>query len=532
MNLGTKIACTLGCLILLFSCAEERNSQINGEEDAVISPLYLQTLSLLKTSEDISIHPSLDVIYQNDELFWIDEQMGITDDGKAALDLLKNAMGYGLNPDSYQTQDLLSASEASLTPETALELEIDLSLAMIDFSNHLSHGIVPNEFKPKITELSLHQDSIHLTSVFVKGEVVARILDLQPDHHQYILLQKALAEFVANNELSNEAVYIPNFKKDSVGAYEKAREVLIKLNYLNPSDSGQKVVDAVKSFQQNNGLTPDGLIGKYTAQILEFTTEKMYYQAAANLEKWRWLEAWGDHYFFANIPEYLIRIYAHDSLVIQNRTVVGTFTNQTPELESQLDYFIVNPEWYVPFSITSKELIPKVQKDPEYLEKNGYMISGGDKSLSDIDWNSVNPNSFKYSIKQKSGGSNALGKVKFIFSNKHSVYFHDTPSKSFFNKDIRSYSHGCVRVQNPFDIAYFVMQSEENPEWPTTLDSLLKYKKTKTFTPQKDYPIHIGYFTSATDSSGQLRTLIDVYQKDTLLSKVFAKYYAGGNDLP
>ena len=118
-----------------------------------------------------------------------------------------------------------------------------------------------------------------------------------------------------------------------------------------------------------------------------------------------------------------------------------------------------------------------------------------------------------------------MGKVKFIFDNKHSVYFHDTPSKSFFNKEIRSYSHGCVRLQDPFDVANYIVNLEQNEEWTNLIDTVLTKKITKTFTPKKDYPIYIGYFPSVSDSSGSIRTLIDIYQKNDTLIDLFKIAY-------
>lgn len=486
---------------------------------------FQEQLDLYLSAQNDSI---LSQIYNDGNAHWIGEELIFNKQGELAIQNLVNAQYFGLNPNHYQASLFDSLQQIPLTPEMAVSVETELSLSFLKFVTHLRHGLIPSEYYKKITDLKLKKDSIELLSIFEEDDIVLAGLNMQPQHHYYQQLQQAVAKFYTENKLTEEIVYIPNFKKDSVEAYTKAKEVLVKLNYLLPEDEGETIIDAVKEFQKSNGLTPDGLIGKYTVQMLELSTRKMYFQAAANLEKWRWLEAWGDDYFFANIPEYMINLYYSDSLQIKNRTVVGTVVNKTPEVESQLDYFIVNPEWYVPYSITSKELIPKQQKDSTYLQRNGYALTSGG-SLDNVDWGSASAGSIK--IKQTSGSYNALGKVKFIFSNKHSVYFHDTPSKSFFNKDIRSYSHGCVRVQDPFDFADFLLENEGNPDWPTSLDSLLKIKKTKTFTPQKEYPVHIGYFTSATDSSGRLRTLIDVYQKDTLLIKLFEEYYFEENKL-
>lgn len=507
--------------MLVVSCAENysgEGSQTEASFDNEEFKLFKEQLAQYVQTKNDSI---LSSIYSSNQSYWFADDLSLNDQGEEAIFNLIHANYFGLNPEQYNAT-FFDSLPTPLTPEMAANIEAELSLSFYSFVKHLRYGMIPSNYYKKITDLKTKKDSTDLLSIFNAGNVVEAGLNMQPQHYYYKQLQAAVAKFYAENELTEDVIYIPNFKKDSVEAYTKAKEVLVKLKYLNEEDEGEKVIEAVKEFQKSNGLTPDGLIGKYTVQMLELSTRKMYFQAAANLEKWRWVEDWGNTYFFANIPEFVINLVYEDSLLIKNRTVVGTFTNQTPEVESKLDYFIVNPEWYVPYSITMKELIPKQKKDSTYLQRNGYALTTGG-SLDNVDWSTASASSVK--IKQKSGGYNALGKVKFIFNNSHSVYFHDTPSKSFFKKDIRSYSHGCVRVQDPFEIANFLLENEENPDWPTTLDSLLKYKTTKTFTTQKNYPVHLAYFTSATDSSGRLRTLIDIYKKDTLLNKLFEQHY-------
>lgn len=516
------ILLTLSCFASFVGCAEN----ISGEESETSTAsfeneefkYFKEELNLYVQEQNDSI---VSTIYEQNNSFWIDEDLTLNEQGLEAIQNISHAQYFGLNPAHYNAV-FFDSLPSSLSPQMAASIEVELSKSFLKFVKHLRYGIIPSEYYKKITALKIKDNSVDLISIFNESDVVTAGLNMQPQHHYYKDLQLAIADFYANHELTEETIYIPNFKKDSVKAYEKAKEVLVKLKYLDLEDEGEKIVEAVKEFQKSNGLTPDGLIGKYTVQMLELSTRKIYFQAAANLEKWRWIANWGDTYFFANIPEFVINVYYQDSLYIKNKTVVGTVANRTPEVESILNYFIVNPEWHVPYSITANELIPKQKKDSTYLQRNGYVVTKGG-SADAIDWSSVSAGSIK--IKQKSGGYNALGKVKFIFDNPHSVYFHDTPSKSFFNKDIRTYSHGCVRVQDPFEIAEFLLMNEENPEWPSTLDTLLKYKTTKTFTPQKEYPVHFGYFTSATDSSGRLRTLIDVYQKDTLLLKLFEEFY-------
>ncbi len=515
-------------LSVLIRCNNTDNTS-KSEEELIVENNEKEIEQLNSDLKKYSFEPQdsiLKSVYDTNDFknLWFNENFILSEEAIQLIDLLQKANGFGLNPVHYHLDSLEVYKTAFETNfQNALELEITLSKSYVKFGTHLHRGLIDT---PKVyTDLKLKDSLISFSKVMKKGELIKQLLLLQPQHIEYQKLQKALAKYVSENEISDDFIAIPNFKKDSVKSYEAAKLALIKLDYLSSSDTGIQIVEGVKLFQEDNGLTPDGLIGKHTAEMLEYSGSKIYFQAAINLEKWRWIEDWGKDYFFANIPEFLFKVYENNELVINNRTVVGTSYTPTPEIQSQLKYFIVNPEWHVPYSITSGELIPKMKKDPTYLERNGYAISTKGVAINDIDWENANASSFKYTIKQKSGSSNALGKVKFIFDNKHSVYFHDTPSKSFFKKDIRTYSHGCVRLENPFDVANYIVNKEENPKWENLIDTLLVKKTTKTMTPSGIYPIHIAYFSSTGTNNGHLKTMLDVYKKDEALIEAFKNKY-------
>lgn len=523
--------------LVLQSCnANESNADSDSNKSETVD--YTEKLSSIsKSINSITVDLSDSIViraYAKYEFnnFWLNDEAQLSKEGYSFIELLHDANSFGLNTGHYSLKhidSLIGNSENNSDNIAHLAfLDFTLTKNYIKFANHLHNGYIKEN--SYFTELKTNFDTIDFNKIMVKGELVENLLEVQPKHKEYVRLQNALTIFLKNNVISDTIISIPNFRKDSIKAYEITKSILIKKQYIDSSASGSDLIAAVKLFQTDNGLTPDGLIGKYTSQMLEYSSSSIYFQAAITLEKWRWIEDWGQNYFFANIPEFTFKVYEHDSILINNRTVVGTFHTQTPEIDSKLNYFIVNPEWYVPYSITTGELIPKMKKDPTYLTRNNYAISSSGVTITDIDWENANPATFKYKIKQKSGGSNALGRVKFIFDNKHSVYFHDTPSKSFFNKEIRSYSHGCVRLQDPFDVAEYVVSREQKDGWADLLDTVRVKKITKTFTPAMEYPIHIGYFTSSGDENQKLKTLIDIYQKnDTLLSRFKEFYFESAN---
>jgi len=187
-----------------------------------------------------------------------------------------------------------------------------------------------------------------------------------------------------------------------------------------------------------------------------------------------------------------------------------------------MTYLIVNPFWHIPNSISSKEILPKLRNDSTHASKKGYRILDKNRKVVDpktINWNNVTQSSFNYRISQVRSGGTALGKVKFIFQNKHSIYFHDTPSKRLFKNDIRAYSHGCVRVQDPLDLAAYILHKQDSL---MTLDSVLNLAKTgaqKRFDIDAEIKVNIAYHSAEGTPEGRIRLYRDIYRKESDLKK-------------
>ncbi|MHA1189283.1 MAG: L,D-transpeptidase family protein, partial [Alphaproteobacteria bacterium] len=223
-----------------------------------------------------------------------------------------------------------------------------------------------------------------------------------------------------------------------------------------------------------------------------------------------------------NIPEFHLRVVHNGQPIHDTRVVVGKTTNKTPVFSDEMEHMIVNPYWNVPVSILRNEMLPGLRRNPRgYVAKRGYevlAISGGRARKVDpgsVNWSAAAPG--KYRIRQRPGVRNALGRIKFIFPNKHSVYLHDTPSKSLFSKDRRAFSHGCVRVQNPFDFAEALLVSE--PKWSGAQLRKMSSGKQRRIKLDKKIPVHLSYFTLTADASGGLSTFPDIYGYDGRMRK-------------
>lgn len=214
---------------------------------------------------------------------------------------------------------------------------------------------------------------------------------------------------------------------------------------------------------------------------------------AANMERWRWLPAEvASRYIFVNVPEFRLRLIEEGRVVHETRVITGKPETPTPIFSGSMDYAIVNPSWYIPPSILKKEILPGLAADPSYAARRGYEVvrHGG-----------------QISVRQPPGERNALGFIKFMFPNQHAVYLHDTPNRSLFGSSRRAFSHGCVRVENPFELADFVL----GRDWPEARLKKLIGRGERTIRTPQPLPVHLAYFTLSVDEFGEVQSFEDVY---------------------
>jgi murein L,D-transpeptidase YcbB/YkuD len=231
-----------------------------------------------------------------------------------------------------------------------------------------------------------------------------------------------------------------------------------------------------------------------------------------NLDRWRWLPRdLGQTYVMVNVPEFMVRIVRDGQVVHEAKIVDGRPTHQTPIFSNAIQYIVVNPYWHVPKSIAAKEVIPHLMRDPSYLARQDMEVlyHGRPVDPASVPWGSVNPAAFQF--RQNPGAENALGRIKFLFPNRFSVYLHDTPEKRLFQKTVRDYSHGCMRVQDPFAFAAALLQGTSISV--ERVRSLVGGSEKWLKMPVK-IPIHIVYFTASVAPDGALVTRPDIYGYD------------------
>jgi murein L,D-transpeptidase YcbB/YkuD len=265
---------------------------------------------------------------------------------------------------------------------------------------------------------------------------------------------------------------------------------------------------AVRNFQERHGYKPDGVIGAAVIKEMNVPVEKRLQQILMNMNRMRWMPSeMSGNLIMVNIPEFMLHVYENNRRAFDMVVVVGKEGHNTMMFNGDLNQIVFSPYWNVPPSIVKNEIMPAMNRNPSYLSGQNMEVVSNSGGLP--------------SIRQKPGPGNALGKVKFLFPNSFNIYFHDTPSKSLFERDMRAFSHGCIRLSDPYKMAEYLLRNE--PEWtPERIRAAMDAGEEKTVRLKKAVPVVITYYTAWVDERGRLNFRDDIYQHDArLATKMF-----------
>ncbi len=409
--------------------------------------------------------------------------------------------------------------------EQAARAEVMLSLALVTYAREANNGrLDPNDISANFDYKAHLPDPVEvLTNLSTAADPAAALDSYNPKRPEFQALRAKLAEIRAA-ETARPPV-VPAGKSLKLGVTD-ARVAILRerLKVTDPTsdpNAFDETVDvAVKAFQEQAGLKPDGIVGPGTLGVLNAAADDHVATIIANMERWRWMpEELGSFYVRVNVPNFNLDIYRNDKVVYTTRIVVGQVDKQTPIFSHEIEHVIVNPTWNVPSSIAVKEMLPKIRSNPGAL--GGYQVfanfDGRFRAVdpAQVDWNTVDMR--RIQIKQPPGERNALGSIKFMFPNPYAVYLHDTPSKSFFERDYRALSHGCMRVMNPWDFADALLKQDPKVS-AAALKKLVGGRETRVNL-TKTIPVHITYFTAWVDENGKLVVRPDVYGHDARVEK-------------
>ncbi len=533
--------CLFFLWLMLSSCSldKEKKEEVFSKPIVIVNvdSLFQNNFSTIAKRNELTHKDWVEKVYANTNYtpIWIDNELEVNSLGDSILNVLQHANYYGLESKDYDSDKLQSLKMELLQSKSnedhlpeAFNLEILLTDNLLLFAKDLNFGKIENtdslsiiKRKPLTIDIP-----VSFAQALNKKAVFDYLENIQPKQKEYHKLRLALQKFVEKSSLSKEKVHVQNYKEDSVKAYHQAKKSLVLHQYIAKNDSDSKIMEALQEFQIDHGLIPDGIVGKNTADALSKSPYEYYQNAAISLERWRWKPDWESSYLHVNIPEYRLTYYKNDTLQLTSNVVVGSISNRTPEIYSKLSYLVAYPFWNVPQSISINEIMVKAKKDSNYMHNNNYEVFSKKRieiPLEKMEWDTLNAKNFNFYIRQKGGSSNALGFVKFIFQNDFSIYFHDTPTKYHFNRDIRSYSHGCIRVEKAMQLADTLLKSDRNEY---NLDSVKGYIKKqeekKMFFTQK-LPIYLQYITCSVSQNNRLIFYKDIYGYDENIRKILFK---------
>jgi murein L,D-transpeptidase YcbB/YkuD len=455
------------------------------------------------------------------EPLWLDEQDGkvvFSDAAQKIIGVFDQAQYQGFRTEDYITGALdIGAAEGDPARMAALET------AFSDAVNRYAHDAVAGRINPRdvSTSIDIRPRSIDQGALLVELAAADNpdeiLLGLHPGHREFVALREALRMHIDGD--IEEIIQVPDGSLIKSGMTDDRVPLLRQRLQIDPPTGEDALIydetieQAVLDFQESLGLSPDGVVGPATIAALNGVSGATPEDIVANMERWRWMpEDLGDFYVFVNVPEYRLEVHRGDTVSHATRVVVGQPKHRTPIFHDEIEHIVVNPYWNVPSSIARNELMPNVMANPGYLAARNYELVQGGRvvSASAVDWASVNPSNPPFRIRQRPGGGNALGNVKFLFPNHHAVYLHDTPSKSLFSRSYRAYSHGCIRVQNPMEFADALLANE-----PTLtaagLQSMVGGGSERWNNLQQHVPVYLSYFTLRANDDGTLRSFADVY---------------------
>lgn len=456
---------------------------------------------------------------------------------KALFIALSKAPDHGLPAVDLEDLKARMANVSSVRQLGALEVE--LSTLLVDYAQGVNTGILtPSKIDDGIVRKIDRKDGADILTTFAASSPAGYLKSLPPRHAEYGRLMREklrLEETIQHGgwgKTVSEKKLTPGQSGEAVIAL---RNRLVRMGYLNRSASrtyDASIQTAVQQFQADHGLTDDGVAGAGTIAEINVSPEKRLASVLVAMERERWTNfERGDRHIWVNLTDFTAKIVDGGAVTFQTRSVIGKNVSdqRSPEFSDVMEHMVINPTWNVPRSIATKEYLPMLKKNPNAVSHLKLIDSRGRVVKRDaVDFTQFTARSFPFAIKQAPSSRNALGLVKFMFPNKHNIYLHDTPSKSLFAREVRAFSHGCIRLSDPFDFAYALLAKQSsNPK--ATFHKALDTRRETQIDLEQHVPVHIVYRTAVAPAKGRVNYRRDIYGRD---AKVWAALQNAGVALP
>lgn len=500
-------------LLVFISCKQEQKGDIDAPErpsEQIESILQSEESWNLISADTLSDRKLITQLYQINEYepFWFRNRKLIAA-GDTLLMLLRNSHLFGLNSHYYRYKELAHLKDEKIPRVSIAELDLFLTDAFIRFMSDIHSGIIdPQTKKMEFKSSRLHY---YLRSLLIyattRNQITRVVHAFEPPHYFYRSLKERL--FRLNVERNKLYSIAPSTITDKDSIFIAS----VIPHFKTLADDSPKVF-----FKPDSNATVKELI-----PFLKSSYEKEEAFLKLNLEKWRWEKRYNEREFvFLNIASYSLYYFERSNIAFTSKVVVGKPDSPTPELESQINSVLVFPRWHVPYSIASKEILPLIQNNPEYLERQNMEVLDKDQKIIDaaeIEWSAYNEKNLPFAFRQREGEANALGVLKFYFPNKYGVYMHDTNEKRLFRKRHRAFSHGCMRVEKPLEFAGVLLKRHDTID--PAIEKYIARRQQKNLPLAKPIPVYIKYFTSEFVND-TLHIYPDIYNKDKELLNFFS----------
>lgn len=442
----------------------------------------------------------------------------------ALLAALESAGDHGLPMARYDPAALRAAFARADTPRARGEAEALASLMFVRYADDVQSGILePGEVDDDLVLTPPRVGRDAQLAAFADANPRAYIAGLPPRHPHYIRLQRYRLDLI---ETIAQGGWGPRVTAGSLGPGDAGpgvvdlRNRLIAMGYLGRSataEYGMQIEEAVRAFQEDMDLEPDGVAGPGTLAAINQSPEERLGQILVAMERQRWInDDLGARHVLVNVADFMAYVVDDYEVTFETRTVVGARASdrRTPEFSDVMEHIVINPTWTVPWSIAVNEYLPSLQAN-RYAAGHLQVLNSRGQAVdrSQINFARYSRRTFPFVLRQPPGPSNALGEVKFIFPNDWNIYLHDTPSRHLFDREVRAYSHGCIRVHRPRELAYHLLAAQEDD--PEAFYAQARATGQETFVYLDDeIPVHLVYWTTWIDPDGGVNLREDVYGRN------------------
>lgn len=455
------------------------------------------------------------------------------------LQWINTADEYGLVPEHLHAPALQTAqrqlqADKNAGRDAALWARMDVMLtdAFFRMASQLRYGVAPRD-SITLRPDSLFSDTVltgYLQQALQSGDVSAVLRQQEPVHAGYLALKEGIRQYKEQYG-GRHWDTLPQNYTDTPQFHRQLAVRLVQSGHLDSTNSiltdSATLKNAIKSFQKEFNIYPDGVAGKRTIQALNREPADWLLQAAVNMDRWRKLpDSLPHRYLMVNIPSFRLIVMEEQDTMLESRVIVGTPHTRTPLLNGTMTNFVLYPYWRVPYSIVFKEMLPQIRKNVHYLASKNLEVvdhQGNVVNPDSVNWNKLSKTYFPYVLRQMDGLDNSLGVMKFNFANKYSVYLHDTNTRGLFSNANRALSHGCVRVQQWDSLAMYLVRDDPKPAIRDTVHAWLQREEKHQYNITGRLPIYIRYFTAEL-RGGRMQFYEDIYGEDkALMGKYFRR---------